>query len=75
MRDPRPQRDTPAFAAVEIVPAPGAPGRAAERAPGITMVVRGPAGLESELTGLDAATAVTLVRMVIAATRVVARRR
>ena len=51
------RRDRPTFARVELVPPP------APR--GITLVVRGPAGLQAELTGLDATTALTVLRAVL----------
>jgi hypothetical protein len=35
---------------------------------GLTLVVRGPAGLAAELTGLDASTAVTVLRAVLEST-------
>ena len=53
------RRPPPPFARVEVVPPPARPG--------ITLVVRGPAGREAEVTGLDAATVVTLLRVVLRA--------
>ena len=49
----------PPFARVELAPLPALPG--------ITLVVRGPAGREAEVTGLDAATVVTLLQVVLRA--------
>ena len=62
-REARAPRATPAaraqrtFARGELAPLPALPG--------ITLVVRGPAGREAEVTGLDAATVVTLLRVVL----------
>jgi transposase len=69
----RSRRDARAsFAAVELVPA-GRVSMAAEHQiesgptrAGITMVVRGAAGLETELSGLDRATALAFLRLVVA---------
>lgn len=51
------RRAPPTFARVEVVP-PSA-------GPGLTLLVRGPAGLQAEVTGLDAATVVTVLRVVL----------
>ena len=53
------RRPPPPFARVEVVPTPARPG--------LTLVVRGPAGREAEVTGLDAATVVTLLQVVLRA--------
>ncbi|MEP7346606.1 MAG: hypothetical protein ABI877_15150 [Gemmatimonadaceae bacterium] len=57
LREARVPRSRPTFARVEVVPSPPA-------VSGLTMVVRGPAGLAAELTGLDAPTAVRVLRAV-----------
>jgi transposase-like protein len=49
--------DAPSFARVEVRPS--------STAPGITMVVRRPGELEAEVTGLDAAAVVTVLRGVL----------
>jgi transposase-like protein len=53
------RRDRPTFARVELPPPP--PPRA------MTLVVRGPGGIEAELTGLDASMVVTMVVTVLGA--------
>ena len=53
------RRPPPPFARVEVVPPPARPG--------LTLVVRSPAGREAEVTGLDAATVVTLLQVVLRA--------
>ena len=54
---PQTRHDRPIFARVELAP-PSAPR-------GIALIVRGPAGLAAKLTGLDAATALTVLRLVL----------
>ena len=52
------RRAPPTFVRVEVVPPPPA-------GPGLTLLVRGPAGLQAEVTGLDAVTVVTVLRVVL----------
>jgi transposase-like protein len=59
----RRRRKTPAFARVELVPPPPATGGIG----GMVLVMRGPAGVEAELTGLDAATLTAVLHAVFGA--------
>ncbi len=61
VRATRAPRARPAFARVHLVPSP-------PTLPGLTLVVRGPAGVAVELTGLDASTVVTVLRAVLGPT-------
>ena len=51
-------RARPAFARVQLMPA-------AASFAGLTLVVRGPAGVAAELTGLDTPTVVTVLRALL----------
>lgn len=63
---PRRRGGPSGFAAVELVTAADAAALPAlGKTPPLTLVVRGPGGVAAELTGVDAATAVLLVRLVL----------